>query len=115
MATQKLGVKNIKKLLEFGFELQQDLTNVLEDGKVSFFEATRFIGTALELSSVVKSWPEVKKELADLDSDERADLLNFAIESLSIPNEEVENFVEHAVQWTVSTLALIELGKKLKK
>jgi hypothetical protein len=111
----KIGTKNIKKLLQFGFDFSQSITSALADGKVSWIEAIGFVPELMQLQGVVKSWPLVKQEIADLDSDERADLCNFAVESFDIPNDQVEEFVETAGQWAISTLALIELAGKLKK
>ncbi len=109
------GIDNIKKLLTFALSLSNELSSDLSDGKISFFEGLSMVTDIMQLTGVVKAWPAIKQEIADLDADERKQLNDFVAGQFGVPNANVEAFVEKALSWVLETVALATQIKTLKK
>jgi hypothetical protein len=108
------GIENLKLVVGFACDFTKQIAEVLEDDKFQWHEAAQFFDEALRIPGVVRSIPEVKKELADLSEEERTELYNHFAEKFDIPNDKVEVFIENAVAWTLATLALVQEFKNLK-
>ncbi len=109
-----LGIENLKKLLQFSFDFTRELQSALADGKFRLTELIGFFDEVIQIPGVVRSWPEIKAEFADLDATERQDLYTYFQNGFDIPNDKIESFVENALMNAVSLIMLVEQWKNLK-
>jgi hypothetical protein len=89
-----MGTENIKKALALVIKVGTDLAKGLEDKKLSLAE---YIGLGIDLldaPGVIKSWSNIKAEFTDLDATERADIIEWVKEELSLPQEGIEAKIE---------------------
>lgn len=110
---EQVGVENLKRLVKFGCDVTKQLSDSLSDG----YQWTDLLSLVDELSQipgVVQSLPQVKAELADLSPAERTELHGYLVQEFDIPNDDVEAFIENALSFVLSALALVEQWKALK-
>lgn len=101
-----LGTDNLKKLIGFALSLTEQVATSSKDGWqwTDFFQ---FVDEAAQVSDVIKSWKDVPAELADLTTEERAELNEWVADEFDIENDKVEKYVEDGLAWAVSTISLI--------
>lgn len=97
------SIKHLKTLLLFAFTISDVTATVLEDGEFEWQEGLAYIPPLTELPEVIKSLPEIPKELADLDKAERAELIQFVQDKFDIENDAVEKLIERTFQFLVDT------------
>lgn len=106
------GIENIKKLVKFGCDLTKQIAVSLGDGW-QWTDALSFIDEVSAIPGVVKSFPAIKQELAELSTEERAELNNYIQAEFDIPNDQTEAFIENALAFALSAVALVEQWKAL--
>lgn len=107
------GIENLKKVVKFACDFTKQAATSLSDGW-QWTDVFAFVDEMATVPGVIKSLPVVKKELADLSIAERAELYSYLELEFDIPNDKVEAFIEHSIQFTLSALALIDEFKALK-
>ncbi len=108
-----LGIENLKKLIKFGCDLTKQISTSLADGW-QWTDAFAFLDEIAAAPGVVKTFPEIKKELDDLTLEERAELYAYLIEEFDLPDDKVEFFVENSIALAIAAVALVEQWKALK-
>ena len=109
-----LGIDNLKKIVKFACGFTKQISIALEDGKFQWTESLGFMDEIMEIPGVVKSFPELKQELADLSTNERNELYEYLVAEFDLPNDKTELFVENSLLFAISALALVEQFKALK-
>lgn len=110
----KLGVTNIKKLINIGFAFPKQISISLENGW-QMMDALDFTDELFELVSVARSWKDIVAEWKDgIDEQERLDLHQHFSEKFDIPNDEVELWIEDAIMHGVITVRMVERFKALR-
>lgn len=107
---QKFGIENTKKLLKFVFDVTKQASSSLKDGW-QWTDAVSFFDEAVQLPGAIKSIPQVKNEITELSTEERADLLAYFKEEFDIPDDKVEERIEKGIEIGLSILALVEAWK----
>lgn len=107
------GIDNLKKIVKFACGFTKQAATALADG-FQWTDVFGFVDEMAEVPGVVKSLPAVKQELADLTPAERAELHAYLVEEFDIPNDQVEAFIEDAVEFALSAISLVEKFKALK-
>ncbi len=77
-----LGIENLKKLVKAGLNLGEKVASSLKDKKISFFEAIGLVPEVFTAIGVVKTWAEVKAEVADLTPEETLELEQYVVAEL---------------------------------
>lgn len=106
------GIENLKKLLKFSCDLTKQISEALADGKFVWSEAFGFFNEVMQIPGIVKAFPDIKKELADLDPAEREDLYNYFAQEFDITNDKIEVFIEHALSLALTMVSLVEEWKR---
>jgi hypothetical protein len=110
-----LGISNLKTLVKFSCDFTKQIATALSDGKFQWLEALGFIDEIMQIPGVVKTWPEIKLEVADLTAEERQELHAYVVTEFDIPNDRVEGFIEYALMNAVSIVAMVEGWKAILK
>ena len=108
----KFGIENLKKAAKFGIELGEQLSSVLEDGKLKAVEILSFIDELMQLPGVVNAAADIKQELIDLDSAERAELSDYIKSEFDISNEKIESAIESGLDVISAVIILIDVLKR---
>lgn len=108
----KFGIENLKKAAKFGIELGEQLSSVLEDGKLKAVEMLSFIDELMQLPGVVNAAADIKQELIDLDSAERAELSDYIKSEFDISNEKIESAIESGLDVISAVIILIDVLKR---
>lgn len=107
------GIENIKLLVLFACNFTKQVNNSQADGW-QWTDVFSFVSTITAIPDVVRSLPAVKQELADMDAAEREALNAYVVQEFDIPNDKLEAFIENALAFTLSAVALIEQWNDLK-
>ena len=107
-----LGVENLKKALKFVFDFT---TQVAQTKKFNFWAIFGFIDDLVALGDIITKWKDIQAEFKDLDEAEKQEIYEYAKAEFDLPNDQVEAFIEDALQWALVTFALVERAKLLKK
>lgn len=95
------GIENLKLLIGFTIAFGGQLYEVLEDRKLEWLEGLSFLPTLQEIPKLIESFPEIPKELADLDEQEALELMDFVRETFDIAADDVEDTIEEAFQLVI--------------
>lgn len=109
------GIENLKKIVLFALGLTAQIAKAMEDGKFAWTESFGFVDELIQIPGVVKSFPAVKQEVADLDEAERKELYDFIVANFDLPNDKLEATIEHSLAFTIAAAALYEQWRDLKK
>lgn len=109
-----LGIENVKKLVKFSCDVTKEVAVAMADGKFDWTESFGFFDEIMAIPGVVKSFPEVGKELSELTVEERGELNSYIQSEFDIPNDKVELFIENSLSFVLSAVALVEQWKALK-
>lgn len=110
---EKFGIEALKVLVAFACSLTKQITTSLADGW-QWTDAPAFLNEALQIPNVVKNFPAIKQEIADLSAEERAELHAFIIDKFDIPNDKTEAFIEDGLGFALHAVSLVEQWKALK-
>lgn len=108
----KFGIENLKKAAKFGIDLGEQLSSVLEDGKLKTIEMLSFLDELMQLPGVVNAAADIKNEVLELDEADRAELLDYVKSEFDIPNDRLEAMVEAGLSTVASLMILIDTFKK---
>lgn len=111
----KFGIENIKKIVLFALGFTQQISVALADGKFQWTDGFGFIDELTEIPDVVKSFPSIKQEIADLNTEERKQLEEFIILNFNLPKAEIAAAIESSLSFALSAVALYQQFKALKK
>jgi len=104
----KLGTKETKEMLLFLLGLGNALGRSLEDGKITIGDLTNLASPILDSAEAFAGSNEIPAELADLDFEEREDLLKYAKETFSVPQACCEDIIESAFDVFAEVYALVQ-------
>lgn len=104
----QFGIENLKKLIKFSCDLTKQIAVAMADGKFVWTEAFGFFNEVTQIPGIVKSFPDIKNELAELDPDERQLLNDYFAAEFDIPDDKVEVFIEHSLSVAIGIVALVE-------
>lgn len=109
---KSVSVQQTGELLDLIASFASVTGSVAADGKVSFFELSSYISTAMLVQPAIAGVKEVPAELADLDDTEKQELTaRFALR-FDLPLENAEVLVEKALSVVLPLLGFIfELSK----
>lgn len=110
-----LGIENLKKMVKFSCDFTKQISTALADGKFQWNEIFGFFDEIMAIPGVVKSFPDIGKELKDLTKEEREELNEYIQEEFDLPNDQVEAVIENSLLLAFSAIALVEQWKALKK
>ena len=77
MAEEKRGIEETKELLEFVFSLAEAIKKSNADGEFNWRDGLNFIEPLKRLGPAIDNIEEIVPEVADLDSDEWTELVEF--------------------------------------
>ena len=102
------GIKETKEMLGFVLSIGNALGASLEDGEVTIGDLTEFVAPLLEAGDAFAGAVSIPAELADLTEEERTELLTYAKEKFSIPEDNVEDVVECGFDTVVQIYELVQ-------
>lgn len=114
MTTETYGIETLKDAVHLAIAIPFQIAKTVKQ-KFQLFDILGFFDELKELAAVVKERDTISLELKDLSSAEKEELLAYVKEEFDIPDESLELFVENALSWAASTIALISEAKKLRK
>jgi len=110
----KFGIENLKVVFTFVIGVVMTSAKQLKDG----FQYTDLFALASSFTGII----EVIRirllagaELADIDAEERAELVTWAKEKFDLDNDKAEAFVEEVIVWINQTVTVIKSAQNLKK
>jgi len=110
----KLGINNLKKAVRLATSIGNEFQTALADGKFQATEAFGFIDEVAQLPDVINSRNEIAAEAKDIDSAEGQELRQYVRDELHIANEKVEDVIDAAVNWILSTAQLVVVARSVK-
>lgn len=102
----KYGTDNIKKLFIFVLGLTRVVKEVTDDGKVKFLEYLKFIPSVIALGELYAKFPEIWKELIDMDEAEADEFRAWVMVTYGVPADQVEEVIEKVFA-TITNMAAI--------
>lgn len=103
-----LGIKETKELLGFVLSIGNAFGASLEDGEMTIGDLTEFVAPLIEAGDAFSDVTSIPAELADLSEEERVELLTYAKEKFSIPEEHVEDIVECGFETVAQIYELVQ-------
>jgi len=100
------GIKETKEVLDFGLSTAMFVDEKLQDG----FQWTDIFGMVEPLTkapAAIDNIDEVPKELADMDEEERAELVRFVQDTYDIADDNAEKMVEQGIRAAIELVKLI--------
>ena len=88
------GTKETKELLSFFMKLCNAIGHSLVDGKIDFTDVAQFMGALMASGEAFKDAGLVKKELKDLNEQEKGELIQFVKDELKLPQQSIEKLLE---------------------
>lgn len=114
-----MGTTKIKIFLLAVITAFIDVKEVFSDGKVTFWEGLGLVPDLKKVPDIIKIFPEVKAEFADLDEAERSEIVLFVKDELNLKDAHVELVIEEALDLATATyiksVALIDKIKAGRK
>lgn len=107
----RLGVKETKEMLTFVLKLGNALGNALEDDKVGITDISDFVSPLMSAGDAFANAIEIPKELADLDEQEKTELLDYVKTTFDIPEKNIELVVESAFDLLAKLYDLVKVIK----
>jgi hypothetical protein len=81
---EKIGIENLKEVVEFGMELSLGLHKAkIDDGKITLGDLPHFMAAIALLPKAVMGIDQVPAEAADLDLEELEELKNLVLAKLA--------------------------------
>ena len=110
------GIKETKEVLAFVFSLGKATAAALEDGDLSWSDALKFVEPLKKIGPAIDDIEDVLVEVQDIGDEEFAELINyvrdeFDLSSITEDIEEIEMYVEDALNAGVEILKVIRLFK----
>lgn len=106
------GIESIKFVVSWGLSFVTDMSKALDDGKFKWHEALRFVDDFRKMPKLVENIHNIKDELNDLSSDERAELIFYVQQEFDIDNDKVEQAIEDGIEIALNIWGKIEKYKK---
>jgi len=110
------GIQETKEVLAFVFSLGRATAAALEDGDLGWSDAMKFIEPLKKLAPALDNIEDVLVEVQDIDGEEFVELIEyvkseFQIEEILDTEEEIELYVEDALNAGVEMLKIVRLFK----
>lgn len=105
-------MKETKELLALGIALANGVAAALEDGKVDWKDALKLVPVAKRIKDGLAGLENIDDEIQEMSDDDSAELVAWAREEFDIPNDDVEQIVEAALD---TALSLVRTAMLLKK
>lgn len=109
------NLKELKELLVFAFALQNAIKEVLEDKKVNFLDAFKFMPVLPTVKPAFEGLGNPIDRLRSLTPDELEELHEYFVREFDIPNDEIEALVERTIVNIAETIHLSTLWIALAK
>lgn len=108
---KKLGVKNIIIVVGFGLSIGKEIQAGLADGKFTFPEIIGFADDLAELPSIAIAASKAPAEFADLDEQEKQEIMAMVRKEFDIPDDKVEQAIEESFSLV---LTAVQFGFRMK-
>ena len=110
----KLGVDNLKKAILAVIKLAEKIDkNLADDGKITLWEALGIGGASVgDLVFVIKNASIIDDEFADLDEQEREEVLSFIKSEFDLQNDKLESIIETSLVIIMQLNELIHIIRK---
>ena len=108
------GTDNLKKMITLACEFTMQINSTATTGW-NWSSAFSYLTEIMQIPGVIKSWAAIKQELIDLDKVETQQLYDYFSGQFNIPNDQIKVLIENSLQWTISTIALVDQWKTIKK
>jgi hypothetical protein len=118
MEQRKAGIDGIVVVMDLILDIGTDIAAALEDKKLSLPETIALSKHIPGAIGAIKAAPDLPAELADLDDEERAQIIAHFAERFSLPSAEMEQRVERlfgvAVNFGEQIVETVELVKEFR-
>ena len=112
---EKLGIKELKELVNFGLKLGEAVDKSLaDDGKLTLTDAPNLYPAVMAAGPGVMGISSVYAELKDLDSEEAQELVQYVKDEFDLSSDAVEAAVEGALELGVQLWKIVSAFKKDK-
>lgn len=110
-----MTVQNTNELLIFLTRLTNSILESLEDGKVTITDITTIFKPLMAAKDALNDIQEIPLELAELDTEEAALLVQTFKDELDFETDNVEEVVEEGLAVALSLVLYIQKVRDLKK
>ena len=98
MAEKKYGIQETKELLEFVFSLAEAIKKSNADGEFNWRDGLNFIEPLKRLGPAIDNIEEIVPEVADLDSEEWAELVEFVSSKWDLDTGDADDDISDRIE-----------------
>jgi len=92
-----VGIDSIKSLIRFSSNLGKAYDTASSDGKIDWKDSTVLIPLIPSAIEVLGSISNLKAQVSDLSSDEKAELVAFVKAEFDLADDKIEGYIEQAL------------------
>lgn len=104
---EKLGIEGIKSVLAFPLSIHMAYAAANADGKIDMLDVPLLMGPAMKLVPAMQKAKQAVAEIKDLDTNERAELNDWAKVEYDIADDTLEAKVEASIDVLLSIAVLV--------
>lgn len=108
---EKLGIQDLKEVLEFGLGFGTAYQAAIADGKFDWSDAIHLIPLAQKAGPAIDNVQAVVEQIRDIDAEERAEL-EAIVEKFDLPSERLEKLIEASLRSVLAVGELVALATK---
>ena len=101
-------IKETKEAVSFALQLGNALGSALDDGKLSWSDTPKFMGSIMAAPAAFSGIGSVPTELKDLDAAEKKELMDYVKSEFDIPDDKIEGLVEEGLALAVQTYNFVQ-------
>ena len=115
MAEKKYGIQETKELLEFVFSLAEAIKKSNADGEFNWRDGLNFIEPLKRLGPAIDNIEEIVPEVADLDSEEWTELVEFVSSKWDLDtgsaDDDISDRIEDGLNAGIELVRMTQLFK----
>jgi hypothetical protein len=106
------GIKETKEMLGFVLAICEASISSMSDGRIGFSDLMHFFKAFQKIGPAILGGHLILKEMVDLDTAEKKELLDYAEKEFDLKNDVVELYVEKGIAVAIELVSLLSLFKK---
>ena len=106
------GIEETKEFVKWGLQLGMAVEAALQDGKISWLDATSFMKVVTGAPKAITGIDKVPKELGDMDAAEKKELSEYIKLELDLENDGLEDKIEKGLALALELYGMVKLFTK---
>lgn len=109
--SEKLGIKELKELLDLPLSVVSVINQAKADGKIDIMDLGLLLQLVPKLGPALADDDKIPSELADLDAEEAAELVALIVADLSVSDEKAKQVIDASFKMLVAAFNLVKAVK----